>query len=102
VQLSNGVVSVPSFQKDFGYLYHDEYIISAGWQIAFNTASSIGGFFGAIGAGYMADLLGKKRTLAIGCIISIIAVFVQTFAARSGVLMAGKVGCLIDTQFEQC
>lgn len=90
VLLSNGVISVPSFQKDFGYLYHDEYIISAGWQIAFNTASSIGGFFGAIGSGYMADWLGKKKTLAVGCAISVAAVFIQIFAAQPGVLMAGK------------
>jgi hypothetical protein len=49
-----------SFQKDFGYLFEDEYIVSAGWQITFNTASSVGGFFGTIGSGYMTDRRGKR------------------------------------------
>lgn len=89
-QLSNGVISVPSFQEDYGYLHNGVYIISAGWQIAFNTAASIGGFFGAIGSGYMADVLGKRITLGIACMISILAVFIQIFAGSKGVLMAGK------------
>lgn len=90
-QLSNGVISVPSFQKDFGYMFQNEYIISASWQIAFNTAASIGGFFGAIGSGYLADRMGKKLSLAVGCIVSIGAVFIQIFAGQPGTLMAGKV-----------
>ncbi|KAH8679073.1 general substrate transporter [Tricladium varicosporioides] len=90
VLLSNGVISVPSFQRDFGYVFNGAYIISASWQIAFNTAASIGGFFGAIGCGYLADKIGKKWTLAIACIVSIGAVIVQIFASKSGLLMAGK------------
>lgn len=90
VLLSNGVISVPSFQKDFGYLFQNAYIVSASWQIAFNTASSIGGFFGAIGSGYLADRLGKRITLALFCVVSIGAVFIQIFAGQPGTLMAGK------------
>ncbi|KUJ16433.1 general substrate transporter [Mollisia scopiformis] len=90
VLLSNGVISVPSFQKDFGYMFQNAYIISASWQIAFNTASSIGGFFGAIGSGYLADRMGKRITLAVGCVVSIGAVFIQIFAGQPGTLLAGK------------
>ncbi|KAE9371115.1 MFS general substrate transporter [Stipitochalara longipes BDJ] len=90
VLLSNGVISVPLFQKDFGYLFENKYIISYSWQIAFNTSSSIGGFFGAIGSGYLADRLGKRMTLVIGCIISIGAVFIQIFAAQAVTLLVGK------------
>jgi hypothetical protein len=39
----------------------------------------------------MADRLGKKQTLALACIISIAAVFIQIFAKESAVLMTGKV-----------
>lgn len=91
VLLSNGVISVPSFQRDFGYKFQNAYIISASWQIAFNTAASIGGFFGAIGSGYLADRIGKKMTLSVGCVVSIGAVFIQIFARGPGMLMAGKV-----------
>jgi MFS transporter, SP family, general alpha glucoside:H+ symporter len=70
-RLSNRAISVPSFQNDFGYLLENQYIISYGWQIAFNTSSSICEFFGAIGSGYFADRLGKRMTLGIGRIVSI-------------------------------
>jgi SP family general alpha glucoside:H+ symporter-like MFS transporter len=97
IQLSNGVISVPSFQKDFGYLFENQYIVSYSWQIAFNTSSSIGGFFGAIGSGYLADRLGKRMTLGLACIVSIGAVFIQIFAAQPGTLLAGKVSSPIPT-----
>ncbi|TVY13181.1 General alpha-glucoside permease, partial [Lachnellula arida] len=90
VLLSSSVISVPSFQKEFGYSFEGKYIISASWQIAFNTASSTGGFFGAIGSGYLADRLGRRLTLAIACVVSIGAVFLQVFAGSSGLLLAGK------------
>jgi MFS transporter, SP family, general alpha glucoside:H+ symporter len=70
-QLSNGAISVPSFQNDLGYLFENQYITSYGWQIAFNTSSSICEFFGAIGSRYFADRLGKRMTLGIGWIVSI-------------------------------
>lgn len=90
-QLSNNVISVPSFQKDFGYKFTNTYIVSASWQIAFNTAASIGGFFGAICSGYLADKWGKRKALGLGCIISIGAVFMQVFARQPEVLLVGKV-----------
>lgn len=70
-QLSNGAISVPSFQNDLGYLFENQYITSYGWPIAFNTSSSICEFFGAIGSRYFADRLGKRMTLGIGWIVSI-------------------------------
>ncbi|KAK0124914.1 hypothetical protein ONS96_008791 [Cadophora gregata f. sp. sojae] len=88
--LSNGVIAVPSFQKDFGYLFNDHFIVSASWQIAFNTASSIGGCFGAFASGYLADKIGKRFALGIGCFISIGAVFAQLFAKQPGTLLVGK------------
>ncbi|KAN0096053.1 MFS general substrate transporter [Hyaloscypha variabilis] len=48
------------------------------------------GFFGAIGSGYLADRLGKRMTLGIGCIVSIGAVFMQIFAAQAVTLLVGK------------
>lgn len=72
-------------------MFQNAYIISASWQIAFNTASSISGFFGAVGSGYLADRIGKRMTLAVGCVVSIGAVFIQIFAGQPGTLMAGKV-----------
>jgi SP family general alpha glucoside:H+ symporter-like MFS transporter len=58
--LSNGVISVPSFHRDFGYRFENKYIISASWQIAFNTTASTGSCLGAIVAEYLADKIGKR------------------------------------------
>jgi SP family general alpha glucoside:H+ symporter-like MFS transporter len=90
---SSSVISVPSFQKDFGHLFKNKYIISASWQITFNTASSTGGLFGALAPGYLADNGGMSLTLGLGCILSIGAVLMQVFAAQPRVLLAGKVYC---------
>ncbi|TVY47412.1 General alpha-glucoside permease [Lachnellula occidentalis] len=90
VLLSSSVISVPSFQEKFGSSFEGRYIISASWQIAFNAASSTGGFFGAIGSGYLADKLGRRLTLAIACVVSIGAVFMQVFAGSSALLLTGK------------
>jgi MFS family permease len=72
------VISVPSFQKDFGHLIENKYIISASWQIAFNTASSTEGLFGALASGYLTDNWGMRLTLGLGCILSIGAVLMQS------------------------
>jgi SP family general alpha glucoside:H+ symporter-like MFS transporter len=90
------VISVPPFQKDFGHLFENKYIIRAPWQIAFNTASSTGGLFGALTSGYLADNWGMRLTLGLGCILSIGAVLMQVFAAQAGVLLAGKVPILFS------
>ncbi|CAG8978802.1 hypothetical protein HYALB_00012636 [Hymenoscyphus albidus] len=90
VLLSNGIISVPAFQRDYGYMFENSYIISASWQIAFNTAASIGGFFGAIGSGYVVNKWGTKLTLAVACMVSIAAVYLQTFTMDMGLLMVGK------------
>jgi hypothetical protein len=45
-QLSNKVISVPSFQQGFEYNFNNTHVVSASWQIAFNTAASIGDSLG--------------------------------------------------------
>ena len=45
---AGGVVSIPGFRKDFGYLYNGEYVLHAKWLSAFNggpAASSVIGSF---------------------------------------------------------
>ncbi|PBP20615.1 general substrate transporter [Diplocarpon rosae] len=88
--LSNGVIAVPAFQKQFGYEFDGQHIISARWQVAFNSAGSVGGCIGAIASGYLADKIGKRFALGIGCLISIGAVSVQILAGQPGTLLIGK------------
>jgi hypothetical protein len=35
----SNVVSIAEFRKDFGYLYGDEYVVSADWQLGFQAAT---------------------------------------------------------------
>ncbi|KAK6579690.1 hypothetical protein PZA11_007926 [Diplocarpon coronariae] len=88
--LSNGVIAVPAFQRKFGYAFEGQHIVSARWQIAFNSAGSVGGCLGAIASGYSADKIGPRFTLGIGCLNSIGAVCVQILAGQRGTLLLGK------------
>lgn len=49
------------------------------------------GCFGAFAAGYLAEKIGKRCALGIGCLVSIGAVFIQLFAGQPGTLLVGKV-----------
>ncbi|KAM3072356.1 hypothetical protein ACMFMG_009165 [Clarireedia jacksonii] len=88
--MSVSTISIATFQRDFGYEFEGSYIISSRWQIGFNAASYVGQFFGAIISGTIADRFGKRPTMGMACILSIVAVFIQVFARSSVVLLIGK------------
>jgi SP family general alpha glucoside:H+ symporter-like MFS transporter len=71
-------------------MYKSIYIVSAQWQIAFNSTASVGGFFGCLGAGYLADKIGKRGTMAMACVVSIVGVLLQILARASVMLLVGK------------
>lgn len=60
-QLLGSLYATPSFQKDFGYLYEGEYIISAPWQIGLGMGNPIGQVVGALFASYPMELWGRKK-----------------------------------------
>lgn len=47
-QLLGNLYATPAFQKDFGYLYNGNYIISAPWQTGLSMGSPIGQVVGAL------------------------------------------------------
>ena len=57
-QVGGGVLSIPSFRRDFGYIFQGEPVLQAKWQSAFNSVSSVGGLFGGLSVGWLADRLG--------------------------------------------
>lgn len=59
-QLLGSLFATPSFQRDFGYLFEDSYIISAAWQTALGMGNPIGQVVGALGAGYPMEWYGRK------------------------------------------
>nr|XP_019002616.1 uncharacterized protein I203_05102 [Kwoniella mangroviensis CBS 8507]OCF66077.1 hypothetical protein I203_05102 [Kwoniella mangroviensis CBS 8507] len=92
VQISSGLLSTPSFRRDFGYFYKNDYVVPARWQSAFNSVGSVGGIFGGIAVGWIADRIGRRGSIAIASFISIGAVFIQFFSPshNNAMLLIGK------------
>ncbi|KAK4684598.1 MFS transporter, SP family, general alpha glucoside:H+ symporter, partial [Tremellales sp. Uapishka_1] len=91
-QISGGTLSIPAFRRDFGTIYEGSPLLPARWQSALNSASSIGGIFGGLTLGWLADKLGRRSVLGVACIVSLAAVFIQFFSTphRNAQLLVGK------------
>ncbi|WRT67148.1 uncharacterized protein IL334_004114 [Kwoniella shivajii] len=109
-QIGTGLLSVPFYRRDFGYQLGVDYVIPARWQSAFNSVSSIGGMFGGLAVGWIADRVGHRGAITIACIISIAAVFMQFFCPphQNALLLIGKLvngvalGIYISTAAAYC
>ncbi|WWD01376.1 hypothetical protein V866_008319 [Kwoniella sp. B9012] len=88
----SGLLSTPSFRRDFGYFYKNDYVVPARWQSAFNSVGSVGGIFGGIAVGWIADRIGRRGSIAVASFISIGAVFIQFFSPphKNAMLLVGK------------
>ncbi|KAG4415943.1 hypothetical protein IFR04_010893 [Cadophora malorum] len=98
-QLLGNLYATPAFQKDFGYLFKGEYIISAAWQTGLGMGNPIGQCVGALGAAYPMEWWGRKKTFA-GCVILTAGcIFIQFFARSLNVLLAGELlgGLILGT-----
>ncbi|EIW77181.1 maltose permease [Coniophora puteana RWD-64-598 SS2] len=91
-QVGGGLLSVPSFRRDFGSIYEGQPVLAARWQSAFNSVSSVGGIFGGLSLGAVSDRLGRRGAVALASVISLGAVLIQFFAPahNNGMLLAGK------------
>ena len=90
-QLVTSFYALPAFQKRFGYEFEGSYIISAPWQTGLGMGNPIGQVLGALACGWPLEHFGRKWTLAVCCVWSIIFVFVQFFATSIGMLCAGEI-----------
>jgi hypothetical protein len=70
------IPAVPGFQKDFGALHGDQYIIPAMWMSLWSALGPTGALIGAIIAGWVQDRIGRRRCLAIASVLSAVAVAV--------------------------
>jgi SP family general alpha glucoside:H+ symporter-like MFS transporter len=59
-QLLGSLYATPAFQRDFGYLFEGEWIISAPWQTGLGMGNPIGQVVGALAAGYPMEWYGRK------------------------------------------
>lgn len=78
-QLIGTLVAIPTFQKQFGKpVSNGEYAIAAQWQSAFNLGVPVGQVVGALGVGIPLDRFGRRLTLAGCCLITCVAVALQS------------------------
>ncbi|KAE8416035.1 general substrate transporter [Aspergillus pseudocaelatus] len=89
-QVNGAMVSVPAFREYYGYVYQGNPVIPANWLSAFNVISSVGQFFGGFLCSYVADRIGRKKSLAVGVVIATGGIFGETFSSSAGAFIASK------------
>jgi SP family general alpha glucoside:H+ symporter-like MFS transporter len=103
-QLLGQLYATPAFQRDFGYQFNGEWIISAPWQTGLSMGSPIGQVVGAFCASYPMEWFGRKKTFGACVIISSGFTFIQFFARSLPTLLAGELlgglVSLLPTQME--
>ncbi|KAH8751460.1 maltose permease, partial [Hyaloscypha finlandica] len=88
-QVNGAMISVPSFRRDFGYIFEGEAVLPASWQAAFNIISAVGQFLGGFCCSWVADKTGRKPSLAVGILLCTGAIIGQ-------IVTTSKVGFLIS------
>lgn len=89
-QVLGNLIAMPAFQRDFGYLYEGQYIVSAPWQTALLMGVPIGQVVGSLGAGYPIERYGRKLTFGVCVIGTAGCIFFQFFARSLSVLLIGE------------
>ncbi|KXS94500.1 hypothetical protein AC578_4506 [Pseudocercospora eumusae] len=89
-QLLGQLYATPAFQKDFGYEYQGEWIISAPWQTGLGMGNPIGQVVGAFFASYPMEWFGRKKTFGVCVILTAGFIFIQFFARSLPVLLVGE------------
>ncbi|KAH7041567.1 putative maltose permease [Microdochium trichocladiopsis] len=89
-QAAGIVVGIPQFRKDFGFLFEGNYVLDTNWQAAFSGAPGASMFFGAIGAGQIADWIGRRNTIAGALVVSFAAITLEVVASTNEMFFGGK------------
>ncbi|CAG9976109.1 unnamed protein product [Clonostachys byssicola] len=88
--VSSVVISIAQFRKDFGYLYGNEYVVGADWQLGFQAGFFAGLALGGIAVGPVVGRFGRKWTIAGAYIINIAGVFLQYFCTTPAQFLGSK------------
>jgi MFS family permease len=86
-------VKFPGLSKDDQLVkdYRKSTFVIPQWQQSLVTSIlSAGTFFGAIMAGDIADFIGRRVTIILGCFIFVIGGILQTASTGLGVMVAGR------------
>ncbi|TQN70385.1 Maltose permease MAL31, partial [Colletotrichum shisoi] len=89
-QAGGTVIGIPQFRKDFGSLFEDDYVLPAKWQSAYSGAPVASAVIGSLGAGYVADRIGRKWTYFISYIFIFVGITLETISTTNEIFFAGK------------
>ncbi|KAJ5758457.1 hypothetical protein N7520_005613 [Penicillium odoratum] len=89
-QINGAMISVAAFRRDFGHIVDGEAVLPADWQIAFNTVSSVGQFFGGFICSWISDRIGRKGSLLIGLTFATGGIFGEVFSTSNGAFVVSK------------
>ncbi|KAH6986603.1 MFS hexose transporter [Ilyonectria destructans] len=104
-QAGGFVLSIPQFRKDFGSPFEGNYVLPAQWQSAYSGGPVAAAVLGSFGAGFIADRIGRKPTIAVAYAITFIGVTLEFIATTNSLFFAGKllngfaIGGLISVTF---
>lgn len=92
----SGVMGMNYFIEHFEHLDpslagdKDRFVLAAWKKSLITSILSAGTFFGAIIAGDLADFIGRRATVIIGCFIFIVGVILQTASTALALLVVGR------------
>ncbi|WYZ43296.1 hypothetical protein EsH8_VI_000995 [Colletotrichum jinshuiense] len=89
-QAGGTVIGIPQFRKDFGSEFNGNYVLPAKWQSAYSGAPVASAVVGSIGAGYVADRIGRKWTYFISYIFIFVGITLETISTTNEIFFAGK------------
>lgn len=92
----NTLLITLSHRKVYGVLRDDEWIIESRWMGAWNAGSPIGIMLGSLAGGVIQDRWGRRLSLGIGSVTSVLGVAIvwcsqYANGSRHGVFLLGKI-----------
>ncbi|EFX05667.1 maltose permease [Grosmannia clavigera kw1407] len=89
-QAGGTVLSIPEFRKDFGYAFEGSYVLETKWQSAFYGGGIAASIVGTFGAGFLADIVGRRPVINGALLLSFASVSLEYVATTNGIFFAGK------------
>lgn len=80
----------PNLTTPDAVAYKNAFVLSAHDQSLTTSILSAGTFFGALIAGDLADFIGRRLTIIMGCFIFTIGCILETVSTTIGVMVAGR------------
>ena len=86
------LLAVVPFMQRFGHeISPGKWVIAATDQQLINAANTIGLFLSAFAAGFVADIIGRKKTMGLGCLLCIGGILTQYFSNSIPQITGGKI-----------